>query len=97
MGELAPYERSHIDTRREPWAVVVEMLGTRKVNGRSDQQSTPLTLTILSTRGLLGFRYQFPYRHARMGVMNSDSMVIIRSPGTYPDAVRRRSWHGKLD
>lgn len=71
---LEPYEEVHIETSKETVGVVVEMLGNRRGQMLSMQDSTANTVHLeylVPTRGLLGFRYQFLTATRGMGIMNT--------------------------
>jgi GTP-binding protein len=75
LGEvLEPFEEVHIETSPETVGVVVEMLGARRGQMLSMQDTTDghvRLVYIAPTRGLLGFRYQFLTATRGMGVMHT--------------------------
>ncbi|HFC11318.1 MAG TPA: translational GTPase TypA, partial [Anaerolineae bacterium] len=73
-NKLEPYEELHIETSPETVGVVIEMMGRRKGEMRSMNESSSGTVNLtyhVPTRGLLGFRYQFLTATRGMGVMNT--------------------------
>ncbi len=74
-GELLePFEEVHIETSKETVGVVVEMLGNRRGQMLS-MEDTPASGVhlkyLVPTRGLLGFRYQFLTATRGMGIVNT--------------------------
>ncbi len=93
-GELQePYEEVHIETSPETVGAVVEMLGKRRGEMLTMQDTTSGTVRLVylvPTRGLLGFRYHFLTATRGMGVMNTlfhgygmlGGMIHSRSKGS---------------
>jgi GTP-binding protein len=75
LGEvLEPFEEVHIETSPETVGVVVEMLGARRGQMLSMQDTADghvRLVYVAPTRGLLGFRYQFLTATRGMGVMHA--------------------------
>jgi len=71
---LEPFEEVHIETSPDTVGAVVEMLGKRRgemlTMENSNSGSTHLTY-LVPTRGLLGFRYQFLTSTRGMGIINT--------------------------
>ncbi len=74
-GELLePYEELHIETSPDTAGRVVEMLGARRGQMQSMENSNEGTVYLkylVPTRGLLGFRYQFLTATRGTGIMNT--------------------------
>jgi GTP-binding protein len=75
LGEvLEPFEEVHIETSPETVGVVVEMLGARRGQMLTMQDTADghvRLVYVAPTRGLLGFRYQFLTATRGMGVMHT--------------------------
>ncbi len=71
---LEPFEEVHIETSNESSGAVMEMLGGRRGQLQSMQDSSSGTVQmtfIVPTRGMLGFRYQFLTATRGTGIMHS--------------------------
>ncbi|MDM8518953.1 translational GTPase TypA [Anaerolineales bacterium HSG6] len=71
---LEPYEEVFIETSPDTVGAVVEMLGKRKgemVTMENTSTGSTLLTYVVPTRGLLGFRYQFLTATRGMGIINS--------------------------